>query len=208
VATVDNNAVKWRRKHAYIPLDDVAFGGILLGGATANSTVTATGASGLLVATAGDGIGITWRLPGDVDRKWPIGFRVHWTCLAAAVGARTITWAVTYKLFDDPIAPGATTGVALIASPGTALDTTIALDIPFGTAAAYQQSPRGLMNAANMTKNSCFMQLFVTMSAFNAALVENKYGLGLDIDYVPRTFIGRNTPKDPGIDQNPNERLK
>lgn len=143
--------------------------------------INALGLMGLLCASAGDDIRHTMLIPSDLDRAKPVYFRAHWASAAAAVGARTITWKVMYKA----LVPGTTA----LAAPSTVLDTPIAAQAPKGTAYTIERSPAGVLNRGSLlgtNKDALMWSLILEMDAFDAAFVENKYLLGLELEYTPK----------------------
>lgn len=150
------------------------------------------GLMGLLCASAGDDIRHTMLIPADLDREKPVYFRAHWTSLAAAVGARTITWKVMLKT----LIPGTTA----LAAPSTTLDTAIAAQAPAGTAYTIERSPAGVLNKNKLlgsNANALMWSLICEMDAFDASFVENKYLLGLELEYSPKLSNGRSGPEAP-----------
>lgn len=141
--------------------------------------VAALNWSGLLVTTANDGVEFYMPPPPDLDRFQPIGVRCLWTSEAAAVGARDITWAVKYKVFTQG---------TVLAAPATALDTTITAQAPTGTSKAFEVGNRGIINAKSIAASTRMLGWQILMSAFNGAFTENKYLLGLELDYTRRLW--------------------
>jgi hypothetical protein len=141
--------------------------------------ISTSGVVGLLVSTANDGIRHMMPIPRYWDRKQPISARVWWTCEAAAVGARTITFSIS-------ITHIATNGATTLK---TALPTALAWDAqaPKGTStvpqvgAFLEVAAGGAIAAAD---ELLYFSLF--MSAFNAALSEAKYIQGIEFEYTPR----------------------
>lgn len=135
----------------------------------------------LLLAVADDGVEYFGMVPWDVDITKEIGLRAWWTSEAAAVGARDITFRVQYgKVGANGVIPAVT----------TALDTLVTAQAPFGTSLTLQRGNRGVIKANKLVKTDFFWGFEVLMTAFNAAFAENKYLLGLEIDYVPRKTQG------------------
>lgn len=151
------------------------------------SPVSTLAMTGLLLTTAADGIEFCGMIPFDCDVTKPIGVRAWWTSEAAAVGDRTITFAATYKTFAAD---------AALAAADTALNTVIAAQAPKGTSKALQQGNRGIINANTITTAKRFWSWKVLMSAFDAAFVERKYLLGVEIDYLPYYLAGPRQVRD------------
>lgn len=146
--------------------------------------------SGLLLTTANDGVEFHYMIPYDLDRLKPTGLRCIWTSEAAAVGARDITFAIKYTKH----AVGAALAVG-----GTALDTTIAVQAPAGVTKTIERTARGIINANKFAKTDYLCSFLVQMTAFNGAFTENKYLLGVELDYMPRRFIGRRARNDEAV---------
>lgn len=145
--------------------------------------IEALAMTGMLMTTAADDVQHVMKIPYDVDRNHTIGVRVHWTSAAAAVGARTITWRVRYLQ--------ATAGTTALILPATVLDTVIAAQAPAGTNSVIERTGRGVIAVATLTAARTHIAWRIDMSAFDAAFTENKYLLGLEIDYVPRKTQSR-----------------
>jgi hypothetical protein len=153
-----------------------------LDGGASLAVVGALTWKGALLATAADGVQFGGAIPYDLDRTKPVGVRAQWAHQAAAVGARTITFTALYKTYG----PG-----AAMAAAATALDTVIAAQAPTaGATAVFQYGTRGIIAAGKVQPTDLFWAFRVTMSAFNAAFTENKYLLGLELDYMPRFAMG------------------
>ncbi len=149
----------------------------------------------LLLVNANDGVLYTGMVPYDIDPSKELGVRPIWISNAAAVGARSITFAATYGF--GTITPATTSNApsagSALADPATVLDTTITVDTPVGTNLAFQRGPRGVVNATTLLllgPNIFWWSWKILMTAFNAAFVENKYLLGIEIDYNLRKTFG------------------
>lgn len=149
--------------------------------------VSSLNVNGLLLTTAADGIEFCEPIPTDLDVTKPVGVNAVWTSEAAAVGARTITFTALYKTIADQVA---------LATAATALDTVIAAQAPKGTSLAVQRGNRGVIAASKIGKTDFLWIWKVTMSAFDASFTENKYLLGLEVDYMPRPLYGRRQRRD------------
>lgn len=136
---------------------------------------------GLLCVLAADGVEYFGMIPYDLDPSKEVGFRVWWSSAAAAVGARTITWGVKRGLTKANAIPAVVT---------TALDTTITAQAPTGTANVLQRGNRGIMSANTVLLDHFFWGFEILMAAFDAAFTEDKFMLGLEIDYMPRKTEG------------------
>jgi hypothetical protein len=148
--------------------------------------LTGMNVTGMIMTTAADEAQHYLLLPFDFDPQKPVSFYVWWTCEAAAVGARDITWRVRYT----SIIANTT---ALIASPATTLSRAIAAQAPLGTSLTIQRTTEALSGQVapnTIPETTSALQLRVDMQAFNAALSENKYLLGLEMAYSPRRLRG------------------
>lgn len=149
---------------------------------------------GLLLAAANDGVEFFGMIPYDVDITKPIGLRCWWTSEAAAVATRTITFRIRY---------GKVGAGAAIPAVTTALDTVITAQAPTGTAAALERGNRGVIDANKFVETDFFWGFEILMTAFDAAFTENKYLLGLEVDYVPRKTAGPGRAQDVDLLTNP-----
>lgn len=139
----------------------------------------ANGPHGCLMTAAGDDVRQWVRIPGDLDPQYNVYARVHWTSAAAAVGARDITWKVMYH---------ALLVNSTVAAPSTVLNKVIPVDTPTGTAHQWQMTDEGVINGGVLSERTEMLGLIVEMDAFNAALSESKYFMGLELRYTPRRF--------------------
>lgn len=149
---------------------------------------------GLLCVLAADGVEYFGMIPYDIDVSKPVGFRVWWSSAAAAVGNRTITWGVKRGLTKASAAPAVVT---------TALDTTITAQAPVGTANALQRGNRGIMSADTILRDHFFWGFEVLMAAFHADFTEDKFMLGLEIDYAVRATFGTGKLRDTLLQTDP-----
>lgn len=181
---IHDKNIQWIRKRLYIPATSFC-GGALGAGDPAVTELSTIGLAGNLMVDAGDDVRHIWMLPYDLDVTSSIGFRVWWTCAAAAVEDRDIDWKVLYTA----LTPGAT---ALI-TPATALDTVIPLaQVPTGTALTIERTTRGQIDADTLASTVTALALLVEMDAFDASLTEAKTFLGLEIDYaIRKTFLSQ-----------------
>ena len=186
------------REFLYIP--ETAFSGIIglttgtdasvHTGVAVRQEVNTTGDAGLLMDTAADLVIGRVHMP-FFDPNFDIGVRVHWST-ESLTAADTITWLVTY----DRNAENDT-----IIVPATALDTVIAQDTATGTAGQDQFTARGKINAKKFAPTiwssddgvTPVLQMWrwmVELDAFAAGLTEDKFFLGLLLDFVPRYTKG------------------
>jgi hypothetical protein len=181
--------IEWLRKPLYI--DWKQFTGIdgvegtghkfatLATGTAVAQDINSLGIAGLLMDTANDLHFHETRVPWDMDPEDEVGFVVFWTS-----GSSTTADTIDFKVTFDIIATG-----AAYAAPSTALDTVVAQDTVTG---AYhnQQTARGIKNAGFTTRAviaaGAKMVIGVELDAFAAGLDEDKFFVGLEIDYKLR----------------------
>lgn len=138
-----------------------------------------TGLMALVMVSAADDIAHTMIVPSDWDRHQPIYVRVIWASEAAAVGDRDITWKFMYAEL--------TPGVTAIAAPTTVLDTVLVAQAPLGTAKTFERSATaGKINANAIADASLYWSFIVEMDAFDAAFTEDKYLIGVELEYTPK----------------------
>jgi hypothetical protein len=148
-----------------------------------------TGLVGVLMDTDGDLVSTLWPFPWDYDVKQPMGISVHWASAAAAVAARDIDWIVTYSQIAKD---------AALVTPATALDTVIAQQAPVGVARAHQLTSRGIINGGKFAPSTLglgsgkfpLLSLRVELDTFDVTFSEDKFFLGLLIDYAPKRTEG------------------
>lgn len=177
----------WRPGRLYIPVSTftgwIGAAGVSVGagtGAPVQQEVSTFGIVACMMDTAGDLLDHNIRLPGDVDLKRDIRFRVDWTS-GSATTADTIDWKVFYRA----IVPDTTT----IAAAATALDTVIAQDTVIG-AYTWQRTAYGILKGGTLAQNVEALMLQVELDAFAAGLTEDKFLLGLEMTYTPKRLRG------------------
>lgn len=148
--------------------------------------ITSSGMMGMTIA-ADDFMGYGIRLPKDVDPKFPLGFRVHWTADHDGSDPLTTSWILLQKI----IARG-----AAIAAAASVLDTIIPLLSPYQDTAGdatvvtdflYQVSGRGILASPGVTRAQIeegvlFLGKLELDAAANVTTVRL---IALEIDYVP-----------------------
>lgn len=151
-------------------------------GAPVSKEISTFGLVGVLLDTAGDMVLTDHMLPYDMDLAKNVYVRVHWAC-GSTDTADTITWIVTYRAHIPE--------VTALATPATALSTAIVADtVPVATAYTVNRSPWGVINADAIDKKAEHMAWLVEMDAFAAGLTEDKFILGLEIQYSPKRLRG------------------
>lgn len=138
--------------------------------------INSLGQMGLLLDAAGDDVRHHMAIPGDLDRMHPVFLRAVWTTAAAAVGDRDITFKILYGCYEA--------GTDQLAAPATALDTAIVADVPTGTAYTVEKTAAGVINAGQLSGDT--IGLLTEMDAFDAALTEDKFLLGIEMEYTPQ----------------------
>lgn len=135
--------------------------------------ISTTGIVGLRMNTAGGTIRRLWYPEYKLDYSKDIKFRIHWTSGSSDV-ADTINWVLLYN--------------ALSGDETAALGTVLTeLNIPIPqdnvtVAFAVQQTGWGLINP-NVLPYGGYFQFEVSLDAFAAGLTEDKFFLGLEIEY-------------------------
>jgi hypothetical protein len=180
-------------------LDHYKMQGIIDNAGAPNGALTAgvlnaeVGATGLVGwdMNAGEFIGGGIPIPRDLDPRWDIGFRVHYTGTVSGTTG-TNTWLLLWKkIIAD----------AAYAVAATALDTVIAAD-PFGANldAANKISPRGILLATthkltrDEIENGAKLMLKLELDVHtNCDSVEF---VAIEMDYVPMMCVGAGSEYD------------
>lgn len=183
--------IDWLRKKLFIPgssftafvVTPDALGALTSvdAGAVVLQEISTFGYGAPLLDTAGDLVAHCMNVPYDMDPDAELGFTVVWTS-GSATSADTIDWKVVcdFKAVD-----------AAIIAPTTVLSTAIAQDT-VGATTAYlaKRTSRGILNAGFLTRAQvaagAVMMFSVEMDAFAAGLSEDKFLLGIEIDYKLR----------------------
>lgn len=135
--------------------------------------------SGLKMEAAGDDVNHFMRIPNYWDRRNDLLLRAVWTS-GSGVTSDGITWKFLYSLFDG--------NDSALVVPSTVLDTPWVADNVLANA-DLQITENGLLKGGTIPDTSRWMMFLVEMDAFDAGLTENKYLLGLEIEFTPR--LGR-----------------
>lgn len=195
------DAGRLKRKTVYFPYDSnhgiIGAGGVSVGahtGAPVQQEIGSLGLVGLLLDTAGDMCNMLTEIPRDLNINHPVGVRVIYLT-GSATAADTINWIVLY----DKISIGEALAVG-----ATALNTTIASTTVTGVANALERSPRGVINGNTFSKSdltgNAFISWNIEMDAFAGGLTEDKFFLGLQLDYVPKRAQGAPAAYNPAHD--------
>lgn len=182
-------------------LDEDGTSGILQGGLTtsvAQLEVTDSGIMGILMA-AGEFLSGMIVPPIDLDPKYEIGFRVHYTGLHDNDGDATVSWILQV----DKILEG-----ILIARGATNLDTVIPLlDAYTDDSGAsvvtdwlYQVSGRGIWlrgtHAFTRSQIETGSLITIELEMDAVANLTSVVFLGLEMDYVPQRCVGTGADQD------------
>lgn len=156
-------------------------------GAPISKEVSTFGINATLMESGADEVNHLMQLPYDLDIRYPVEVRVHWTS-GSATTADTIDWIVRYlKVVPD---------VTTLASAATALDKTIAQDTVIG-AYTHQVTAWGAILPAvtAIADNVEMIEWEVEMDTFAVGLTEDKFFLGLEVAYTPkRLYYGDGMP--------------
>ena len=140
--------------------------------------IPALGFMAMLMEAAADDVRHIMPMPSDMDRYNPIRVRVWWSSEAAAVTTRDITWKFLYGAL--------TSETSAIAAPATELNTALVVDAVVGTAKVIQKTAWGVIDRGTITTSQDVLAFLVEMDAFDAALSEAKYLLGVEFEYSPK----------------------
>lgn len=161
-----------------------------IGAAATEEEITTSGIAGLKMNTAGMNVSGIMPIPPRWDLRQKIRVAVVYTTAAAAVGARTITWIFTYKPLRRSTASN------LLTTTKVGLDTTIAVDVPSGVAYTPEVTEFGIIGPGDLKGSQSggfgldFLTFNVEMDAFDAALTEDKFLLGVLFEFTERTARG------------------
>ena len=135
-----------------------------------------------------------WVIPRDLNITQEIGFRVRYSS-ASATAADTRSWIILYDIIPENSA---------IALGTTALSTIIALlETDNGTANAWQESARGVLNGDTVTEANLTTQaiMAINLELDSDAASEEMNMYGLMIDYVPKRYLGEPVSWNPAYDR-------
>ncbi len=121
-------------------------------------------------------------IPRDLNHMHEIGFRVRYST-ASATAADDRQWVILYDVIAED---------AAIALGTNALSTAIAAAKDNGTANAWQDSPRGILDGQTITEANVIAQ---DLLAINLVLLlddatEEMNMYGLMFDYMPKRYQG------------------
>lgn len=185
---LNNNAIT-ATQHSFAPIKRASLADAI-GAAATEEEITTSGIAGLKMNTAGMNVSGIMPIPPRWDLRQKIRVAVVYTTAAAAVGARTIDWIFTYKPLRRSTASN------LLTTTKVALDTAIASDVPSGVAYTPEVTEFGIIGPGDLKGSQSggfgldFLTFNVEMDAFNAALTEDKFLLGLIFEFTERTARG------------------
>jgi len=178
-----------KRKHVFLGYQEGTRGLISSAGVSASTGVgdAPEAEAGALSAVglhmdAADEHDWYWTIPNDLNQLHSIGFKVRYSS-ASATAADDRHWILLYDVIDEDSA---------LALGTTALSTAIAAELDNGTADAWQESPRGILDGATVTEAQVaamsLMALNLELDVDDASEEMNMYGI--IIDYVPKRAEG------------------
>ncbi len=200
MAGLGDKQIQWMRKRLWLPLPYInalgndATSGVTLAAGLDDLTELWAELSdfgfGALKMTADNKV-VSGALPCpyDLDPKFEVGFKVHWT--GDVTGS---TAEVTWLLLQDVTKRG----VAL-AKASTALNTILVSDPNHdanGAASAtdylYQSTPRGIRNSIGLTRANIEEGALITFNLEQASATAetNIYLMGIEMDYVAQLCVG------------------
>lgn len=162
-------------------------------GAPEIEEIGTTGLSGMIMVGTGDLVTTLFPSPIDMDLTNEVTAYVHWASEAAAVGNRDITWAVLHNFNVVP-------GTATVAASATTVAMTV--QAPTGTTETYERTSGKDLFGTSTTKLTRaqvnarpILKMGVKMQAFDAAFTENKFFLGLELEYTVRRGMQQSLPQ-------------
>ncbi len=135
-----------------------------------------------------------WRIPQDMDKRWPVYFRYWWT--ADVLGTtNTVTFKTVYAIAS------LTTAIPVIASPTTALSPTMAASAyPSGTVQnALVATGRGQLGplasgafaGQTLPDDTEYIHIAINPNATSYPTATGSvYFIGMDLEYTPRVTFG------------------
>lgn len=151
--------------------------------------MTTGGIVGLVMPTVGDQVGHFMQFPLHWDRRQDVKIRVLWTVDSHDDG-ETIDWSFLYRRCT-PNTAGLSNTLRVV--PTTALDTVIPQD-KIITGADYldlvHRTEAGVLKSRTFTNLEQYIQFLIRVDAFDAGMTEDKFLLGVEFEYTPRTGRG------------------
>jgi hypothetical protein len=123
-----------------------------------------------------------WPIPNDLNQLHSIGFKVRYSS-ASTTDTDDREWIILYDVIAED---------AAMALGTTALDTVIVAELDNGTADAWQESSRGVLNGGTITEaNVAAMDLLAINLELNVEDSSSEMNMyGIIIDYVPKRGAG------------------
>lgn len=194
---VDDAQMSWIRKRLYLNCYDLnayveatdTMGCI---DATVIPVAVGTGLVGALIATDGDIIQGGFILPYDLDPKFEIGFRVHYSATYGS-GVATLEFILLYDIIDNAAR------VDQVAT--TALDTVVGVHTFSGTVdLSKQRSGRGIALAATHSINRDQIEagsvFLISLEQQASANLTNEAFIALEMDYAVQKCGGIGSEND------------
>jgi len=145
-------------------------------GQTALEEFSTAGLMGLKMTTATDLAAALFELPDDYAIEHKGYLSVIWTSKAAAVGARDITWEVQIG--------GITPGVNVAGTASVTLS--LGAQAPTGTSTTIEETVQKEIPANTFVAADRLINWTVQLKAFDATFTEDKFLLGLFLEYTRR----------------------
>lgn len=200
---IRNRNMELIRKHIVIPAK-AFMSAVLTGNTNANladinsgtdyfQNVNSSGIGGLVLTATGEGVSTLWPLPFDLDPNWPINFRVIYSSTKASAGSTvSFLWRVRYKDLGR-------LGTTAIATPATALDTTVPSHLWIGTAYGINRTAAGSIKANKFVRSNAegsasadkmpqMLALLVDLQSVGAGITiasDKAILFAVEIDYMP-----------------------
>lgn len=174
----DAYGVNWESSHTSAPY---------------SKEISTFGINGILMNTDGMMVQTDFRMPEDMDLRFNIYMRLHWTC-GSTDTADTVLWKSLYRA----IVPE----VTALAVPTTAFDKILVEDTASsGTAYTVQRTEWAVINANAINEKAEHFILQVEMDTKDTDMSEDLFLLGAELRYTPRRlYYGdgmRHEAKDP-----------
>lgn len=193
MAGIQDRSIAWMRKRVFINIHDMlglfdhATTGIPQGSITAGVTQVAVGSAGIIGydMDVGEFVGGSILIPYDIDPKFDIGFKVHYTGTTSGTDGSN-EWILLWKKINAD---------AAYAVAATALDTVIGSQT-FGANTDDQNkvSSRGILlpETHQITRDQIEdgAKLMFKLELQATANMDSDVFLGLEMDYVPQRCWG------------------
>lgn len=188
-----DDEIVWRAKRLWLPVTSfanyVGAAGVNAGvhtGAPVWQELSTFGVAGVLLDTAADEVNTYMPIPYDMDFSKRIYVRVHWT-----TGSVTTADTIDFKVWYKALVHETTAILAIGNTGGVALDKLIAQDtVPTTTAYTWNITEAGWLDAGKLAEDTNALLWSIELDAFAAGLTEDKFALGLELQYTPRRLAG------------------